>query len=139
MVSNCVSSRWFEGESRAVPMKLAMKRVYEAYVPDDGWRVLIDRLWPRGLKRDKAHIDDWKKDYAPSTELRRWFNHDLDRWEEFKHRYELELEKQQQDIANFYSSLQSHPKVTLLYAAHDEAHNNAVVFINYLKNRISPD
>ncbi|MCT6870843.1 MAG: DUF488 family protein [Bartonella sp.] len=120
-------------------MKLAMKRVYEAYVPDDGWRVLIDRLWPRGLKRDKAHIDDWKKDYAPSTELRRWFNHDLDRWEEFKHRYELELEKQQQDIEYFYSSLKSHPKVTLLYAAHDEAHNNAVVFINYLKNRISPD
>lgn len=77
MVSNCVSSRWFEEESRAIRMKLAMKRVYEAYVPNDGWRVLIDRLWPRGLKRDKAHIDVWKKDYAPSTELRRLFNHDI--------------------------------------------------------------
>lgn len=121
------------------PMKIAIKRVYEPYSKDDGWRILIDRLWPRGLSRDKAHLDDWQKEFAPSNELRHWFNHDVEKWEEFKSRYIAELELQSRTIGLYLSSLKKHPLVTFLYAAHDEKHNNAVVFVSYLENHISRD
>lgn len=120
-------------------MKITIKRVYEPYSEEDGWRVLIDRLWPRGLSREKAHLDDWQKEFAPSNDLRHWFNHDVSKWEEFKSRYITELDGQSQAIGQYLSSLEKHPRVTLLYAAHDEKHNNAVVFLNYLENRIFQD
>ncbi len=120
-------------------MKIAIKRVYEPYSGDDGWRVLSDRLWPRGLSKEKAHIDDWQKELAPSNDLRHWFNHDVRKWEEFKSRYIAELNTQSDAIVLFLSSLKKHAHVTLLYAAHDEEHNNAVVLLNYLENRISQD
>ncbi|CAM1631964.1 Protein of unknown function DUF488 [Bartonella apis] len=120
-------------------MKITNKRVYEPYSENDGWRVLIDRLWPRGLSKEKAHIDYWQKELAPSNELRHWFNHDVAKWEEFKSRYISELDGQLEAIELFLSSLKKHPQVTLLYAAHDEEHNNAVVLLNYLENRISRD
>ena len=120
-------------------MKIAIKRVYEPYSGDDGWRVLSDRLWPRGLSKKKAHIDDWQKELAPSNDLRHWFNHDVRKWEEFKSRYIAELNTQSDAIELFLSSLKKHAHVTLLYAAHDEEHNNAVVLLNYLENRISQD
>ena len=120
-------------------MKIAIKRVYEPYSGDDGWRVLSDRLWPRGISKEKAHIDDWQKELAPSNDLRHWFNHDVRKWEEFKSRYIAELNTQSDAIELFLSSLKKHAHVTLLYAAHDEEHNNAVVLLNYLENRISQD
>ncbi|CAM1651612.1 Protein of unknown function DUF488 [Bartonella apihabitans] len=120
-------------------MKIAIKRVYEPYSGDDGWRVLSDRLWPRGLSKEKAHIDNWQKGLAPSNDLRHWFNHDVSKWEEFKSRYIAELNTQSDAIELFLSSLKKHAHVTLLYAAHDEEHNNAVVLLNYLENRISRD
>lgn len=120
-------------------MKIATKRIYEPYSKADGWRVLVDRLWPRGISRDKAHLDDWQKDFAPSTELRRWFNHDKAKWEEFERRYKDELKSQSEAIGLYLSSLKIHPLVTFLYAAHDEKHNNAVVFVNYLENHIFRD
>ena len=120
-------------------MKIAIKRVYEPYSGDDGWRVLSDRLWPRGLSKEKAHIDNWQKELAPSNDLRHWFNHDVSKWEEFKSRYIAELNTQSDAIELFLSSLKKLAHVTLLYAAHDEEHNNAVVLLNYLENRISRD
>ena len=120
-------------------MNMTIKRVYEPYSGDDGWRVLIDRLWPRGLSKEKAHIDDWQKELAPSNDLRHWFNHDVAKWKEFESRYISELDTQSDVVGFFLSSLKKHAHVTLLYAAHDEEHNNAVVLLNYLENRISQD
>ncbi|WP_295911900.1 DUF488 domain-containing protein [uncultured Bartonella sp.] len=120
-------------------MNITIKRVYEPYSGDDGWRVLIDRLWPRGLSKEKAHIDDWQKELAPSNDLRHWFNHDVAKWKEFESRYISELNTQSDVVGFFLSSLKKHAHVTLLYAAHDEEHNNAVVLLNYLENRISRD
>ena len=120
-------------------MKIAIKRVYEPYSENDGWRVLIDRLWPRGLSKEKAHIDDWQKELAPSNDLRHWFNHDVAKWKEFESHYISELDTQSDVVGFFLSSLKKHAHVTLLYAAHDEEHNNAVVLLNYLENRISRD
>ena len=120
-------------------MNITIKRVYEPYSGDDGWRVLIDRLWPRGLSKEKAHIDDWQKELAPSNDLRHWFNHDVAKWKKFESHYISELDTQSDVVGFFLSSLKKHAHVTLLYAAHDEEHNNAVVLLNYLENRISRD
>lgn len=113
--------------------KLQLKRAYEPASPDDGFRVYIDRLWPRGLSHETFHYDMWDKDIAPSTELREWFHQDPDgRWEEFEKKYAAEL------LANpafqtLKEEIAGKPVVTLLYSSHDEAHNNAVVVYNLLK------
>jgi uncharacterized protein YeaO (DUF488 family) len=103
-----------------------LKRVYEPVAPDDGVRVLVDRLWPRGLRKADAAIDRWMKDIAPSTELRRWFGHDPERWPAFHHRYSQEL-LQQAEAVDELRELARDGTVTLVFAAHDEAHNDAVV------------
>ncbi|MGE4339242.1 MAG: DUF488 domain-containing protein [Pigmentiphaga sp.] len=105
---------------------LHLKRAYEPVEAADGRRILVDRLWPRGLSKDKAALDDWLKDIAPSTELRRWFGHDPERWTEFQRRYRAEL-KQRGDALDELRSLAREHTVTLVYAAHDEDHNDAVV------------
>ena len=111
-------------------MKIQIKRVYEKPNAKDGFRILVDRLWPRGLTREKAAVDLWLKDIAPSTELRKWFGHDPGKWKEFQKKYlkELSENKEAADI------LKDHLKkgtVTLLYAAKDEAHNEAEVLKDY--------
>ncbi|MEK4032896.1 DUF488 domain-containing protein [Methylocystis sp. IM3] len=113
---------------------LLLKRVYEPPEKDDGARVLVDRLWPRGLTKEKAALDHWAKEVAPSNELRRWFGHRPDRWEEFAARYreELEAPPAQAEIAAIRRLLRQ-GRVTLLYAAHDEAQNNAVVLREALR------
>jgi uncharacterized protein YeaO (DUF488 family) len=103
-----------------------LKRVYEPAAPDDGVRVLVDRLWPRGLRKADAAIDRWMKDIAPSTELRRWFGHDPKRWPAFHRRYSQELLQQAVAIDEL-RELARDGQVTLVFAAHDEAHNDAVV------------
>ena len=115
---------------------VALKRVYEPAEAEDGTRVLIDRLWPRGLRKDKAQIDFWAKDVAPSNTLRRWFDHRPERWEEFQKRYRAELaapETQQQVESLRAMTRKGH--VTLLYAARDESMNNAVVLRDDLRKR----
>lgn len=112
-------------------MRIHLKRVYDPPAKEDGYRVLVDRLWPRGLRKDEARIDLWLKDIAPSAELRRWFGHDPDRWQEFKRRYFREL-KQQGDALSALQQRARAGRLTLLYAAKDTAHNNAAALKEYL-------
>jgi len=107
-------------------MKVLIKRVYETPNGSDGKRVLVDRFWPRGLTKEKAKIDLWLKYIAPSNELRKWFGHDPLKWEEFKRRYTKEI-KNNQKVFEELESIVKKGKVTILYSAKDEDHNNAVV------------
>ena len=112
-------------------MTIAIKRVYDPPKSSDGFRVLVDRLWPRGLTKEKAALDLWAKDIAPSTELRQEFNHKPEKFAKFKKRYRLELSKNPA-LAAFRHELKR-PKVTLLFGAHDPKVNHAVVLADYLK------
>jgi uncharacterized protein YeaO (DUF488 family) len=105
---------------------LRIKRVYEERSDTDGLRILIDRLWPRGISKERAGIDLWMKDIAPNDELRRWFGHDPERWDEFRTRYQRELAEKQDLIATL-RKMDREGTVTLIYAAKDMDHNNAVV------------
>jgi len=107
-------------------MKIPIKRAYEAPSAEDGYRILVDRLWPRGLAKDKARIDLWLKDIAPSNELRKWFAHDLERWPAFKSKYILELKSKNEALSLLHAKLKE-GVVTLIYAARDEEHNEAVI------------
>ena len=108
-------------------MSLRIRRAYDAPTPDDGCRVLVDRLWPRGLKREAAGIDHWLRELAPSNELRKWFAHDPARWDEFRQRYadELQAPGAAMALAELRGLIAAHPVVTLLYAARDTTCNNA--------------
>jgi uncharacterized protein YeaO (DUF488 family) len=110
--------------------RIALKRIYEPPSPTDGRRILVDRLWPRGVSKAKAHIDVWMKDVAPSTELRRWFDHRPERWPEFRRRYVDEL-KSNPELRTLRDMAAAEP-VTLLYAARDTTHNEAVVLAEQL-------
>jgi uncharacterized protein YeaO (DUF488 family) len=113
-------------------MDVRIKRVYETPQPSDGTRILIDRLWPRGLTKDRARVDLWLKDIAPSTSLREWFGHDPAKWEEFQRRYQAELDANPATEAELRAALQRGP-ATLVYGAKDEQHNDAVVLKAYLE------
>lgn len=106
--------------------RVRIKRVYEPAEKSDGYRVLIDRVWPRGVSKDRAALDEWAKDLAPSASLRKWFGHDPSRFEEFRERYRKELDAQQDLLGELRSRARREP-VTIVYGAHDEQHNNAVV------------
>lgn len=115
---------------------IEIKRAYDAASTDDGFRVYIDRLWPRGLSHESFHYDVWDKDIAPSTELRKWFHEDPDsRWDGFCKRYGEEL-KQSAAFAALVHTLEEKTKVTLLYSSHDREHNNAVVVEKLLSERL---
>lgn len=111
--------------------KPGLKRVYETPSAEDGTRILVDRLWPRGLTKAKARVDLWLKAIAPSTELRQWFGHDPDRWTEFQSRYRAELEANPDAVAELKAALRRGP-ATLVYGARDETHNDAVVLADWL-------
>ncbi len=114
-------------------MSLRIKRVYEAPANDDGLRVLVDRLWPRGLKKQDAAVDLWLKEIAPSTELRRWFGHDPEKWTEFRRRYRAELDGKEE--LETLRRRADEGRVTLLYGARDEEHNQAVVLKDLLEGK----
>ena len=114
-------------------MTIKLKRVYEAPSKADGTRILVDRLWPRGLSKEKAHVDLWLKEVAPSTELRRWFAHDPAKWAEFQTRYHAELKQNSDQIALLKQALAKGP-ATLLYGAKDEEHNEAIVLQKLLNH-----
>jgi uncharacterized protein YeaO (DUF488 family) len=114
-------------------MTIQLKRVYDPSTSQDGDRVLVDRIWPRGLTKDQAKIDLWMKDIAPSTALRRWFKHDPHKWHEFQTRYFRELEQLPDQIQHLKTLTGSMP-LTLLYAAKDTVYNNAVALKSFLES-----
>jgi|SRR5215813_356394 len=111
------------------------KRIYEAAEKRDGYRVLVDRLWPRGLTKEKARVDLWLKEVAPSNALRKWFAHDPEKWTEFQKRYRAELKEQDEALATLKRLGREHKKVTLLYGAKSEERNQAVAILRVLGRR----
>lgn len=111
-----------------------IKRAYEPVSDGDGFRILVDRLWPRGVSKDRLKIDLWLKEIAPSNELRKWFTHDPGKWAEFKTRYREELKDNKQYIDQIEEIARKKENVTLVYAAKDEDHNNAVVLQEILRS-----
>lgn len=112
-------------------MGIRIKRVYDKASSEDGQRILVDRIWPRGISKEDAHIDHWAKAVAPTSELRRWFAHDARRWSGFQARYRKELDANP-DAVDELKRIIKRGKVTFVYAARDELHNNAVVLAKYL-------
>ncbi|MBX3172434.1 MAG: DUF488 family protein [Candidatus Eremiobacteraeota bacterium] len=112
--------------------KFVTKRIYEPADARDGYRVLVDRLWPRGVSKERAELGEWAKDMAPSTELRKWFNHDPDKYAEFKTRYLKEL-RENPEASRVIAGWRRHEVVTLLYGARDQANNEAVALQHYLE------
>ena len=110
---------------------IRIKRIYDAPTRGDGIRILVDRIWPRGIAKDAARLDGWFKDLAPSTKLRQWFGHDPERWEEFQRRYVGELDEHPETWRPLLDAL-SADDITLLYSSHDTEHNNAVALRRYL-------
>jgi uncharacterized protein YeaO (DUF488 family) len=115
-------------------MSFKIKRIYEDYDPNDGWRVLVDRIWPRGVSKEKARLDEWYKAVAPSTELREWFGHIPEKFAEFARRYDKELDAntEAQEAISQLRAKSKETTVTLLYSAKDTEHNQAVVLRDYL-------
>jgi uncharacterized protein YeaO (DUF488 family) len=120
-----------------IPMvaELKLKRVYEKTEVTDGERILVDRFWPRGIRRSSANIDIWMKGVAPSNELRKWFSHEQSRWEGFKKRYNKELENNKA-FEKLIKFIKDNDTVTLLYSTKDTKHNNAVVLLEAIKKRL---
>ena len=116
--------------------RVAVKRAYDPPAPEDGQRVLVDRLWPRGLSKEKAAIDLWLKEIAPSTAMRQWFGHDPERWDEFQQRYRAELDINGEVVGQLRDVIRA-GRTTLIYGAKDEAHNHAVVLAAYLEGATS--
>lgn len=108
------------------------KRIYEDPAKKDGYRVLVDRVWPRGVSKEDAKLDDWDKEIAPSSELRKWFDHDEDKWSEFSKKYRKELKDKEENLKKIHEEAKKRA-VTLLYGAKDEEHNQAVVLQDVLK------
>lgn len=115
-------------------MEIKIKRVYEDALKSDGIRILVDRIWPRGVSKEKAQLDDWIKEIAPSTELRKWFNHEEERFPEFSKRYKKEL-KNHKDLTDALLEKAEKNQLTLVYGAKDEVHNQAVVLKEFLDER----
>jgi uncharacterized protein YeaO (DUF488 family) len=113
-------------------MSIRTKRAYDKTVGNDGYRVLVDRVWPRGVSKDDLKVDQWLKNVAPTTELRKWFGHDPDRWDQFKKRYFQELTAHPDEVAALRQRADGH-RLTLVYAAKDQEHNNAVALKEYLE------
>lgn len=116
-------------------MSIAVKRAYQPSSRNDGYRILVDRIWPRGVAKDNLRLDAWLKDVAPSAELRRWFDHAPEKWDRFKARYFQELEQEPEGLATLLERART-GNVTLIFGAKDEAHNNAVVLKAFLETRL---
>lgn len=113
---------------------IKIKRAYDTAEKNDGTRILVDRLWPRGVSKEKAKIDEWIKEIAPSDKLRKWFSHDESKWSEFKKKYFVELQSKEEFVLKIIEEQTNHT-VTLIYAAKDEAHNNAVALKEFIEKR----
>jgi uncharacterized protein YeaO (DUF488 family) len=114
---------------------IRVKRVYEEPAKEDGYRILVDRLWPRGLTKERARVDLWMKEIAPSDALRKWYGHEPEKWPEFEKRYRAELAKKKELLAEIERLEKEHGKVTLLFGRKDEKQNQAVVLASILKGK----
>ena len=114
---------------------ILLKRVYESATPEDGFRILVERLWPRGLSKQAAHIDLWLKDISPTPALRKWYSHDVSKWIEFQQRYRAELGVNQA-VSHLRSLILEKGTVTFVYAARDEEHNSAWVLKEFLERNV---
>lgn len=115
---------------------IQIKRIYEPADDKDGYRVLVDRLWPRGIKKDQADIDLWLKDVAPTPELRKWFHEaPIERWREFNSKYRKELTNNE-SIVELTELIEKHQKVTLVYGAKDHEHNHAIILHSYIEEKL---
>jgi uncharacterized protein YeaO (DUF488 family) len=114
---------------------IATKRVYEKVAKDDGFRVLVDRLWPRGLTKEKARVDLWMKEIGPSDELRKWFHHEDGDWPEFEKRYRAELKEKKELLGEIRNLEKKHGKVTLLFGSKDERRNQAAVLAEMVQGK----
>lgn len=117
-------------------MPIFMKRAYDEASSDDGKRILVERLWPRGLKKEKAKLDEWLKDVAPSTELRKWYGHDPAKWEKFKEKYWRELQDKESLISRLAQEAESN-KITFVFGSKEEKLNNAAALKEYIEKRFS--
>ncbi len=115
-------------------LEIRLKRAYEEPGENDGTRVLVDRIWPRGVSKERLKLAVWVKEIAPSPELRQWFGHEPERWDEFKRRYFAELDGRKEQIEELLSGV-GQGRLTLVYAARDQRHNNAVALKEYLESR----
>ncbi len=127
MVSICV-------DDESLNMTLRIKRIYEPPAAQDGTRILVDRLWPRGVSKEEAHVHAWLKEIAPSAELRRWFGHDPDKWDAFRRRYLEELENNPAAVEELKRQI-GQSTATLLYGARDTEHNNALVLRDFIDSQ----
>ena len=118
-------------------MPVHIKRVYEPASSNDGYRVLIDRLWPRGVKKEPLQLTSWVREASPTTKLRKWFNHEPEKWPEFRKRYFGELASEPEAWKPLLEAAQR-GKITLLFSAHDSDHNNAVALAEFLEGRLKP-
>ncbi len=118
-------------------MTILMKRAYEDPQKDDGVRILVDKLWPRGVSKDFVKIDLWAKDIAPSTSLRKWFSHDPLKWDKFKERYIEELDNNSDTVEGFIHLLREHNRVTLVYGAKDTEHSQVPILKEYMEKRLA--
>lgn len=116
-------------------MSIRLKRIYEPPRSEDGLRFLVERLWPRGVSRERAQLDGWYRELAPSPELRRWYDHEVDRWPEFRRRYRSELDGAGSELDGLLAAARG-GTVTFLYAAKDEKHNSALVLRDYVRERL---
>ena len=121
------------GPGRAVSVEVRTKRIYDPAEPGDGYRLLIDHVWPRGISKARARLDEWARELAPSDDLRRWFGHDPKRFAQFRSRYRRELHNQADDRLDELRARARRGALTILYAARDREHNNAVVLAEVLK------
>lgn len=119
-------------------MKILLKRAYEPWHSDDGYRILVDRIWPRGVSKEAAAISLWFKDVTPSTSLRKWFSHDPVKWLEFKKRYIEELDGRIEAVEEFIGYLSGHDVVTFVYGAKDVNHTHASILKAYIEAKIAP-
>ncbi|HEA50998.1 MAG TPA: DUF488 family protein [Marinobacter antarcticus] len=117
-------------------MEIRIKRAYDAAARSDGPRILVDRIWPRGVAKEDAELEAWLKGLAPTTELRKWFGHDPEKWTEFQQRYLKELKQNDavEDLEKLQSIIEKHKRLTLVFAAKDTEHNNAVALRDFLSN-----
>jgi uncharacterized protein YeaO (DUF488 family) len=132
IISSGIRKNSEEGLCRRNGM-LKIKRIYDTQDKDDGFRVLVDRLWPRGISKERAHLDLWLKEIAPSDALRKWFAHDPKRWTEFQKKYREELTRKMELAVQIKKLEAENGNITLLYSAHDPLHNQAVALLRFLK------
>lgn len=121
-------------ETLETMLSIKIKRIYEPICDKDGYRILVDRLWPRGIKKETANLNAWMKELAPSTSLRRWFNHEPEKWTDFKRAYLKELKQQEETVKELFDIIKKHQTITLLYSAKDEKHNQALVLEKYIQS-----